>query len=113
MVVVVGVNDVFFKAKVVEVAHHVHGDIVLAATQDAVLETTRELEPKYVLLDLNEKQFDVLDAIKQLKEQNAHVHIIGFVSHVQRDVMARAKAAGCDVILAREAFVKKLPELLQ
>ncbi len=113
MVVVVAVTDLFFQAKIIEVAHQSHGDIVLAKSQDAVLEQTRELEPRFVLLDLNEKSFDPIETIKLLKEQNAHVHIVGFVSHVQRDLQARAKLAGCDEVLARSAFVTKLPELVK
>ena len=46
---------------------------------------------------------------------------IGFLDHMldllarhsRIDIMARAKAVGCDHILAREAFVKQLPELLK
>lgn len=112
MVVVIGVTDLFFQSKIIEVAHHVAGDIVLASTQDAVLQTARELHPTHVILDLNEQKFDAIETIKKLK-QLVPVPVVGFVSHVQRDVMARAKSAGCDTILAREVFVKKLPELLQ
>ena len=112
MVVVVAVTDLFFKSKIIEVARHVGGDIVISKTQDAVLEQTRELEPIHVIIDLNEKAFDAIDTIKQLKDWSESVHIVGFVSHVQRDLQARAKLAGCDEILARSEFVKRLPELL-
>ena len=112
MVVVVAVTDLFFQAKIMEVARQIGGDIVIAKTQDAALEQTRELEPIHIIIDLNEKAYDAIDTIKQLKEQNAQIHIIGFVSHVQRDLQARAKLAGCDEILVRSEFVKKLPELL-
>lgn len=113
MVVVIAVTDLYFQAKIIEVAQHVGGDLVLASTQDAVLEQTRELEPIHVIIDLNEKAFDSVDTIKQLKEQNANVHIVGFVSHVQRDIQARARLAGCDEILARSAFFTNLPALLR
>jgi DNA-binding NarL/FixJ family response regulator len=113
MVVVVGVNDVFFKSKIVETAHHISGDIVLAHNQEGVLDATAQLEAKEVILDLNESKFDVMETIRALKLSHPDIAVIGFVSHVQRDVMARAKAAGCDQILSREAFVKKLPELLK
>jgi len=38
---------------------------------------------------------------------------IGFVSHVQNDLIAAARDAGCDLVLARSAFVSQLPSLLQ
>lgn len=112
MVVVVAVTDLFFQSKIIEVAQHKGGDIVIGKTQDAVLEQARELEPIHIIIDLNEKAFDAVDTIKQLKNQNESVHIVGFVSHIQRDLQARAKLAGCDEILVRSDFVKKLPELL-
>ena len=37
---------------------------------------------------------------------------IGFASHVDRDLMAAAKAAGCGEVLARSVFFARLPSLL-
>jgi len=113
MVVIVGVTDVMFKSKIIETAQAVAGDIVLAPSQEGLLDATAQLQAEKVILDLNERKYDALETIKILKEAHPGTHVIGFVSHVQRDVMARAKAAGCDEILAREAFVKKLAALLK
>lgn len=112
MVVVVGVTDVLFKSKIIETAQAVAGDIVLAHTQEGVLDATGQLDAEKAILDLNETKYDVMETIKILKAAHPAITIIGFVSHVQRDVQVKAKTAGCDVILAREAFVKQLPELL-
>ena len=37
---------------------------------------------------------------------------VGFASHVDRDTVAAAEAAGCDEVLARSQFFRRLPELL-
>jgi hypothetical protein len=37
---------------------------------------------------------------------------IGFASHVDRDLIAAAKAAGCGEVLARSVFFSRLPALL-
>jgi hypothetical protein len=37
---------------------------------------------------------------------------VGFASHVDRDLMAAAREAGCDQILARSAFFSRLRELV-
>jgi hypothetical protein len=37
---------------------------------------------------------------------------VGFASHVDRDLMVSARAAGCDQVLARSAFFSRLGELL-
>ena len=113
MVVIVGVTDVLFKSKILGAAQQISGDIVLAHNQEGVLDAAGQLNAERVILDLNEKKYDVMETIRVLKEAQPGTEIVGFVSHVQRDVMAKAKIAGCDVILAREAFVKKLAELLK
>lgn len=38
--------------------------------------------------------------------------VVGFVSHVDSDTIARARAAGIDRVLPRSRFVETLPELL-
>lgn len=39
-------------------------------------------------------------------------HSVGFASHVDRDLIKRAKAAGCDEVLARSAFFSRLGRIL-
>ena len=38
--------------------------------------------------------------------------IIGFANHTSRDVMAAARAAGCEQVLARSDFFARIDELL-
>ena len=38
--------------------------------------------------------------------------VIGFGSHVDRELLDAARRAGCDQVLARSAFFARLPELL-
>jgi hypothetical protein len=38
--------------------------------------------------------------------------VIGFANHTSRDVMAAARAAGCEQVLARSEFFARLDELL-
>ena len=38
--------------------------------------------------------------------------VIGFGSHVDRELLDAARAAGCHQVLARSAFFSRLPELL-
>jgi hypothetical protein len=41
------------------------------------------------------------------------VELIAYVSHVREDLIAAARAAGADRVLARGAFSKLLPDLLR
>jgi hypothetical protein len=55
---------------------------------------------------------EVLRTLKSDSKTKAFA-VIGFLSHVQNDLIAAARHAGCDLILARSAFVSQLPNLLQ
>jgi hypothetical protein len=37
---------------------------------------------------------------------------VGFASHVDRELLARGREAGCDQVLARSAFFSRLPAIL-
>ena len=67
-----------------------------------------------MLLDLNAAPLAPIETIARLKGDAdlAAIPIVGFVSHVQADVIAAARAAGIDEVMARSAFVTRLPELL-
>ena len=57
------------------------------------------------------RPIETIAAIKQ-DPALAATRTLGFVSHVQSDVIAAARQAGCDEVLARSAFTEKLPAIL-
>ena len=59
-----------------------------------------------VVVDLSRP--GVLDVLPAL----AGRRVIGFGSHVDRDLLDRARAAGCTEVLARSAFFARVGELL-
>jgi hypothetical protein len=62
-----------------------------------------------LIVDLN--QDGAIDAAANWKRRTDG-EIVGFVSHVDAPTAARARAANIDHVLARSAFVQRLPELL-
>ncbi len=50
----------------------------------------------------------VLEALADL----GGVRTIGFASHVDKDLLERARAAGCDEVLPRSRFFSRVGELL-
>ena len=44
---------------------------------------------------------------------NLGIRIIGFLSHIQGDLKAKAVEAGCDTVMPRSAFSQNLPNLLR
>jgi len=61
-----------------------------------------------VVVDLSRP--GVLEVLGPLVAAGARV--IGFGSHVDKDVLAAASGAGCEQVLARSAFFSRLEELL-
>jgi DNA-binding NarL/FixJ family response regulator len=110
------VDDLFFAVKIRETARQagVAVDVVGGAKFMVALEThAAEGTVEAVILDLNSAT--ALNVIGKLKgdAQTCSLPVIGFASHVAADVIAAARAAGCDQVLARSAFTKQLPELLR
>jgi CheY-like chemotaxis protein len=67
-----------------------------------------------VILDLNSKKLRPIDVIARMKAdpELQTIRTLGFVSHVDSETIAAARAAGIDEVLARSAFADKLAEIL-
>ena len=79
------------------------------------MDAVRETNARLVILDLNSLRIGPLDVVAALKADPAlaATPTVGFVSHVQADLIAQARQAGVDRVMARSAFVVELPELLR
>lgn len=108
------VEDLFFLAKIRETAKAVGVKVV---TGDSGGGTTAiaAAQPQAVILDLNSRQRPAVDWILALKADPATrpIRIVGFVSHVQEEIISAARTAGCDSVMARSAFTQQLPNLLR
>ncbi len=65
-----------------------------------------------VLIDLN-ADLDVLRAVECSRQSASLPRTIAYVSHVQADLIDAARRAGAHEVMARSAFVAKLPALLE
>jgi hypothetical protein len=65
-------------------------------------------DPDLVIVDLGRR--GILDALPGIRALTG-ARIIGFGAHVERDLLAAARASGCDEVLARSAFFTRLPGL--
>jgi len=107
------VDDLFFLSKIRETAKHLGVAVELA--QPANLTSSPAGEVSAFIIDLNLRSGNALEVVRSLKSdvRTKGIPAIGFISHVQSDLIAGARQAGCDLILARSAFVRELPDLLQ
>lgn len=89
--------------------------VAFARSADSALADMRKSTPSLVILDLNNARTDPLRIVAGMKNDPALASIptVGFVSHVQTDVIDAARRAGVDEVLARSAFTARLAEILQ
>ena len=114
MAILALVEDLFFLAKIQQTAK-VIGVAVEPTDPDRFAERIAAGGVGAVILDLNDRRGRALEAARRLKSDpaTAAVPVIGFLSHVQTDLATAAKAAGCDLVLARSGFTRDLPQLLE
>ena len=59
-------------------------------------------------------QLDAINAIREIKSGDSkNTTVIGYVDHTRADVIEAARAAGCDQVMSKGEFAKRLPELLE
>jgi CheY-like chemotaxis protein len=112
--ILVVVDDLLFLSKIQQTAK------LLGASVEAVdpgkLEERMALSAaRAVILDLNHRSGSAVEVLRALKsnQATAGTPVVAFLSHVQTELASAARAAGCDVLLARSAFTRELPQLLE
>ena len=108
--VVALMDDLFFQMKVAETAKHLGVELKVAANGDALL-SLLEGSPKLVIVDLNARS-QPIQAIERVRAIKNGVRVVGFLSHVQTDLAAQARAAGFDEVMPRSTFTQNLAAIL-
>jgi len=108
------VDDLMFTSKIKTTARQLGVDVAFARSSDAALAGMRTKLPALVILDLNNTRTDPLGTVAAMKgdPRLASIPTVGFVSHVQADLIDAARMAGVDDVLARSAFTARLAEIL-
>jgi len=113
------IDDLFFLAKIQEVARKISVKVEFVKSPEPVLERAQDTVPEderpaLVIFDLNNFNAKPLTVIPKLRSKlSKATSIIGFVSHVQGELKMKALEAGCDVVMPRSAFSQNLPNLLR
>ena len=108
--VVAYMDDLFFQMKLAETAKHLGIEVKVASNPDALLQLLDPL-PKLVIVDLNARN-QPLAAVERLRAASPGLPLIGFLSHVQADLAAQAKAFGFREVMPRSKFTSHLAQIL-
>jgi CheY-like chemotaxis protein len=108
-------DDLLFTSKIRTAATQLGVPVTFARSSAGALDAMRKERPSLVILDLNNRRTDPLGTVEAMKTDAAlnTIPTVAFASHVQTDVIAAAKAAGVDQVLARSAFTLQLAEILK
>lgn len=105
------VDDLFFRAKIEATARAAGVPVAFARTTGEAAARLGDGDA-LVLVDLGLAADDPAAAIRALKARTVPPTVIAFGSHRDAEALAAARAAGADRVLARSAFVERLPEIL-
>jgi len=108
--VVALMDDLFFQMKLAETAKLLGVEVKVATNAEALMGLLAS-EPKLVIVDLNARSQPIA-AIEKLRQTQKDVRVVGFLSHVQKELAAQAQAAGCDEVLPRSSFTQNLAAIL-
>ena len=108
------IDDLIFSIKISTAAKALGADVFFERGAGTVLPRIREKQPSLVIFDLNSSRIDSIGIVAAMKGDDAlkAIRTLGYVSHVDSETIAAARAAGIDQVLARSAFVTRLGEIL-
>lgn len=112
------IEDLFFLAKIQEAARKLGVKVRFAKAEKNTVSDLAKLpedeRPSLIVFDLNNVSAKPLTLIPRLKAKlKRGTSVIGFLSHLQSDLKAKAIEAGCDMVMPRSAFSQNLPSLLR
>ena len=108
------VDDLLFASKIGAAAKGVHAAVAFEKDSSRVVDRVKAEHPALVIFDLDTPRLRALETIMALKADTitADTPTLGYVSHVQTERIAAARAAGIGEVIARSAFATGLGEIL-
>lgn len=106
----VAVRDLVFRSKIHAASERLGLPVRFAPRGVPLEEAARQADGGTILADLSEP--GVLEGVKAAKLAGA-TRVVGFLGHMQEDLMRRAADAGVDEVLTRGELVRRLDEILR
>jgi DNA-binding NarL/FixJ family response regulator len=104
-------DDLFFQMKIAETAKQL-GVEFKVATNLSGLNGLLEPPTRLVIVDLNARS-NPIATIQTLRATHKDLRVLAFLSHVQTDLAAQARAAGCNEVMPRSTFTQNLASILE
>ena len=102
-------DDLMFTSKVTGTARAVGVNVTAIRNVERLVALAETEPPSCVILDLHNTTLDLPALMSSLREKCPTMpRVIAFGSHVDVDLLAAARQAGCDRVMPRSQFVKQL-----
>jgi CheY-like chemotaxis protein len=113
--VVVLADDLMFLSRIREAARPASVEVRTARSAGDLVQALKREPAALVLADLDSQRLRPVEAVAALRAEAelADLPVVGFFSHVHAERSLEAQAAGFTRVLARSAFVKELPGMLE
>jgi PleD family two-component response regulator len=107
------VDDLFWKARLLETAKAAGATIVLVADPAQLATKSAEQKPDILFVDLalRREPFESVRAFKDAPD-TAKIPVVGYFEHMRVDLHKRGKEAGIETLIARSTFTEKLASFL-
>jgi CheY-like chemotaxis protein len=107
------VNDLMFMTKIRNTAEYFGLSVAFVGNESQVDHYLKDCE--LILIDLENDFVDSLGLIERLKSNpgTSSIKLIGYMSHLNTPLRAKAMASGCDSVLSRFEFNANVREILQ
>ena len=112
MKVLAAIHDLMFSSKVNAAAKGKALAWLPRGTR--VVDQVAKDKPDVLLIDLAAPALDSVNAVAALKGDPAtkDVTVIGYADHTREDLIDAARKAGCDRVMSKGEFARRLPEIL-
>lgn len=109
------VDDLLFASKLDTASKGAGVAVVCCLSRDDLLAKARERAPDLIVLDLNAGHLGPVELLGDLAGDDdlGSIPTVGYCSHVDRDIIEAAEAAGCGTVLPRSAFTERLLDILK
>lgn len=114
------VDDLFFQARIAATAKQAGVSLEFVGTPEALIGKAQPpadpsgcatAGPALIVIDLNSRG-NPIEALGRLKAAGNQTPVVAFLSHVQTELAARARAAGCNEVMPRSVFTQNLAAIL-
>ena len=110
MPVILAVRALVFRSKLLAAAERLGADVRIAPRGTPLDQAARDHGPGTLVVDLGEA--GVVEQIPAAKMAGAS-RVVGFLGHLQADLMEASARAGVDEVLTRGQFVQRLDDILR